>query len=139
MYERFQSHFEGILISFRIVYEQQVKWIWGAHVEEAPFVTGLKDQHGEGRYEQRAEETGCTELPCQLSLSCPGEHPLHDSDYVKGGQDVEDLEDAVVQDSLPEEISVTRQKDDAIEDLCNERDTWSRVFVSSYPGNEVAW
>lgn len=31
---------------------------FGTHVKEAPFVTGLEDQHSEWRDEYRTEETG---------------------------------------------------------------------------------
>lgn len=48
---------------------------------------------------------------------------MHNGDYVEGGQDVEYLKDAVVQVLLSKKIGVTRQEDDAVEDLCDERDT----------------
>lgn len=94
-----------------------------AYVEEAPFLLRLQYQHGKGREEQRAEEAGCAELPCQLSFAGPGERPLHYSNRVEGGENVDDLEDAVVEELIcAEDVGVSREEDEAIENLGDERD-----------------
>jgi len=68
----------------------------------------LEDKHDEGREEQRAEEAGCTKLPGQLSFSGPGECPLHNTYSVKGGEDIDDLENTVVEDLIcAEEVGVS--------------------------------
>lgn len=95
-----------------------------AYVEKAPLIIRLEDQHGEGRDEQRAEETACPKLPSQLSFSSPGEGPLHDGNGVEGGQDVDNLEDAVVEHLVcAKKIGISREEDEAVEDLGYERDT----------------
>lgn len=53
------------------------------HVEHAPLILALEDQHGKGREEEGAEKARRAQLPGQLLLAGPGEDPLHQTDDVK--------------------------------------------------------
>lgn len=93
------------------------------HVEHAPLILALEDQHGEGRQQEGAEEARRPQLPGQLLLASPGEDPLHQADDVERGEDVEDLEYYVVHIlAAAEQVGVAGEEDDAVEHLGNERD-----------------
>lgn len=93
------------------------------YLEEAPDILVLKDHHGKGRDDQGPSENGGAKLPGHLSFSCPGVPPSHDGNDVEGGGDIEGLEEEVPQDLLGEEVLVSRDKHDGIENLCDPRNT----------------
>ena len=84
----------------------------------------LKDQHGKRRQNNRSSQHRSAKLPRQLPLARPGVDPLHDAENVKGGEDVEGLEDDVPGGVLTEEVEVAGAEDEGVEDLGDEGDAF---------------
>jgi hypothetical protein len=95
-----------------------------AYDSETPVLLGLKDEHDEGGYEQRAAYDGCTHFPGNFALAGTRVGPAHYEDGVEGREDVEHLEEEVPWYLLVEEVEVAGAEDGGVEDLCYKGDTW---------------
>jgi hypothetical protein len=82
---------------------------------------------GERRQDEGAANTISAHFPGGFALAGSGIDAEHERKDVKGGGDVENLEDEVpcrTAGGDEEEVDIAGAEDGGIEGLCNERDTW---------------
>lgn len=99
---------------------------------KAPKLFFLKDQHGEGAQDGAASQHHGAQLPRNLPLPAPGEHPLHHTKDIEARDEVKRLEYDVpcrVRFRRVEEVEVTRAEDASVEDLSDERDALCRSIA----------
>lgn len=101
-------------------------------MHEAPELLFLKEQHYKRAQHKAATQRHSAQLPRNLPLSAPREHPLHNAQDVEARDQIEGLEDDVpcrVRLIGVEEIEVARAEDARIEDLRDQRHALRRPIA----------